>query len=543
MNRKIAILAFGFWLVILSNISWPAMAAELEAKPSNYRKLLSTLRPGDTVNMAPGKYLRLTITGLNGTPTAWIKIKGPTSGAPAIILGESGYNTVEIVNSSFVAIQDLRIDSRGIPGAFGISAGGGERNLTHDILIEGNILVGQNGEQQTDGISTKTPTWGWIIRNNQILGAGTGLYLGDSDGTQPFVNGLIENNLIKDTIGYSMEIKDQISIPAIQGMPTEPRSTIIRDNVFIKDDRPSPEGDRPNVLVGAFPNSGAGSLNLYDIYGNFFFHNHREALFQGSGRISLHDNIFVDGPHDYPAVVLMRQNFPLKVAYVYNNTVYTTERGIYFETPALVADAVIGNLVFGSAPITGSIRRSSDNLVGSVASAPDYVNSPSFELSSMDFYPRTGKCRGTAIDLGQFPADTGFAVDFNGTSKTQAKGAVVFRGAYAGDGTNPGWRLQAAIKPTGQASSGTTGAEGRTAPAINKAGRLNNFEFGSETGTKDSAVSAFCRGRKSAPRMDACRPRPDDAHAAGLLLREAAARAKPAPTERRDCSSVARPSG
>jgi len=459
MNGKIAILTAGLSVVLLSSTTRQVTAAELKANPSSYRKLLSSLKPGDTVNLAPGKYSRLTIAGLSGTTTAWITIKGPPSGPPAIIVGESGHNTVEIVNSSFVAIENLRIDSRGIPGAFGISAGGGKRNLTHDIRIEGNILVGQNGDQQTDGISTKTPTWGWIIRNNQILGAGTGLYLGDSDGTQPFVHGLIENNLIKDTIGYNMEIKDQISIPAIRGIPTEPISTIIRNNVFIKDDRPSPDGDRPNLLVGAFPPAGPGSLNLYEIYGNYFFHNHREALFQGSGRVSLHDNIFVDGPHNYPAVVFMHQNFPLKVAYVYNNTVYTAERGIYVETPALVADAVIGNLVFASDPITGSIRRSSDNLVGSVTSAPDYVNSPSFELGSMDFYPRAGKCQGKAIDLSPFQAEADSTVDFNGTFKTQSKGAVVFRGAYAGDGANPGWRLQAAIKPSRVPSSGTSGAQ------------------------------------------------------------------------------------
>ena len=231
-----------------------AMAAEIKVGPSNYRKLLPTLKPGDTMSLAPGKYSGLTITDLNGTPTAWITIKGPTSGPPALILGKPDSNTVEIVNSSFVAIESLRIDSRGFPGVFGISAKGGDGNLTHDIRIEGNILVGQNGDQQTDGISTKTSTWGWIIRNNQILGAGTGLYLGNSDGTQPFVSGLIENNLIMDTIGYNMEIKDQVSIPAIRGMPTEPTSTIIRNNVFIKDDRPSPDGDRPNLLVGAFPN-------------------------------------------------------------------------------------------------------------------------------------------------------------------------------------------------------------------------------------------------------------------------------------------------
>lgn len=486
MNRRLAILAASFWMVLSSNLC-RAMAAEIKVSPSNYRKLLPTLKPGDTMSLAPGKYSGLTITDLNGTPTAWITIKGPTSGPPALILGKPDSNTVEIVNSSFVAIESLRIDSRGFPGVFGISAKGGDGNLTHDIRIEGNILVGQNGDQQTDGISTKTSTWGWIIRNNQILGAGTGLYLGNSDGMQPFVSGLIENNLIMDTIGYNMEIKDQVFIPAIRGMPTDTTSTIIRNNVFIKDDKPSPDGDRPNLLVGAFPNSGTGSLNLYEIYGNLFFHNHREALFQGSGRISLHDNIFVDGPHDYPAVVLRRQNFPLKVAYVYNNTVYTAGQGIYFGTQALGADAVIGNLVFASAPITGSIIRASDNLVASVASATHYVNSPSFDLGSMDLYPRTGKCQGAAIDLSRFHTDADFARDFNDTSKSQAKGAVVFRGAYAGDGANPGWRLQAAIKPSGVSSSGTTGGQDGTGPAIDGSGRLNKIERGCATGTQKNA--------------------------------------------------------
>jgi hypothetical protein len=554
-NKTIAVLAVGFWVLTLSNMARPVFAAEIEANPSHYREVLSTLKAGDTMNLAPGRYPRLIVSGLNGSPTAWITIKGPTLGPPAVITGESGYNTVEILNSSFVAIENLRVDSLGIPGAFGISAKGGSRNVTHDILIEGNTLVGQSGNQQTDGISTKTPTWGWIIRNNQILGAGTGVYLGDSDGTQPFVNGLIENNLIKDTIGYNMEIKDQISIPEIQGMPAEPTSTIIRNNVFIKNDWPSPDGNRPNLLVGAFPMAGIGSHNLYEIYGNFFLHNHRDALFQGSGRISLHDNIFVDGPPDYPAVVLRRQNFPLRVAYVYNNTVYTTERGIYFGTPAIDDDAVVGNLVFASAAITGAILHSSGNLAGTLASAPLYVTSPSFNVSSMDFYPRAGKCQGKAIDLRPFKMEADFDRDFNGSPKAQAKRGVVFRGAYAGDGTNPGWRLQAAVKPSSEPPSRMTGAEGRIDPTLGRIGtnfdslllilplRSDDFEIGNATRKKDSTVSAFCRGRKLACCMDGCRPPPADAYAAGLLLWQPAAGSKPAAAERRDRSSVAWPSG
>ena len=435
-------------LVVTWNIAQPGAAADIDADPSNCQALLRTLTPGDTLHLAPGNYSRLTVTNLNGTRTDYITITGPAKGLPAIILGARGHNTIEIANSSHVTISNLTIDSRGIPGVFGVSARGGEDNVTHDIRIENNVFIGQNGNQQTDGISTKTPTWGWVIRKNRILGAGTGLYLGDSDGTQPFVHGLIENNLIKDTIGYDMEIKDQISIPPVSGMPAEPTSTIIRNNVFIKNDQPSPDGDRPNVLVGAFPPDGLGSLNMYEVYGNLFFHNHREALFQASGRVTVHDNIFVDGPYLYPAVVLRKHNFSLKLAYFYNNTVYTSGRGIYFGTGVVIADAVIGNLIFALTPISGVITRQANNIVDTVENAKRYLKSPSFDIGSFDFFPLPMKCRGGVIDLSAFHSDTDYALDFNGTPKAEAKRGVVFRGAYAGDSANPGWQLQADIKPT-----------------------------------------------------------------------------------------------
>ena len=423
-------------------------AAEvIQADAATYRVKLSTLKPGDTLSLAAGKYPRLFITELNGTESAWITITGPPKDTPAVIVGAEGHNTVEIVNSSYVAIENLRIDSRGIAGAFGISAKGREENVTHHIRVEANTLVGQNGGQQTDGISTKTPTWGWIIRSNRIIGAGTGLYLGDSDGSQPFVNGLIENNLIRDTIGYNMEIKYQTSIPDTPGMPTGPTSTIIRNNVFIKDDQRSPNGDRPNVLVGTFPATGAGSLHSYEIYGNLFVHNHREALFQGAGRISLHDNIFIDGPYTYPAVVLSKREGPLKVALVYNNTIYTSGKGIYFGTRAEIYDQVVGNLVFAATPISGPVMLQSGNIVDSIEKASTYVKSPSFNWDSMDFYPLSGKCQGGPIDLSDVHTDSDYSVDFNGTPKVQAKGAVVYRGAYAGEAVNPGWQLQADVKP------------------------------------------------------------------------------------------------
>ena len=255
-------------LLCLLSVSLTLCAANYQANPTNYRTQLSLLQPGDTLVLASGTYTRLNIAGLNGAPSAWITITGPDLGSPAIIATDSTCcNTVEIANSSYLAIKNLTIDSKGFRSVFGISAHGAS-NRTHDILIENNLLIGQNASQQTVGISTKTPTWGWIIRHNTIIGAGTGIYLGDSNGGLPFVGGVIEDNLIENTIGYNMQIKHQHSRPAMAGMPTGPDTTIIRHNVFIKNDQGSPDGDRPNVLLGGFPNSGAGSTDLYQVYGN-----------------------------------------------------------------------------------------------------------------------------------------------------------------------------------------------------------------------------------------------------------------------------------
>ena len=428
----------------------PSLAAKLcsgsrevrriNADPSTYKSILPTLRPGDTMFMAGGRYPRLEISNLKGLSSRCVAITGPSVGPPAVIEGAPGFNTVEIVDSSYVALKNLVIDSRGIPGAFGVSARKVVSWPTHHVLIEGNTFVGQGSVQQTTAISTKIPTWGWVIRRNRILGAGTGIYLGNSDGSSPFVAGIIEDNLIQDPIGYCMQIKYQLARPPLRGMPTVPSKTTIRDNVFIKNDQPSPDGDRPNLLVGGFPDSGPGSSDLYEIYRNFFYHNPREALFQASGRVSFHDNILVDG--QYAAAAFCNHDLPLKVAYVHNNTIYTNRDGIRFENEA-ENDAVMGNFIFAATPISGPIRRQHDNIVDTVANAAHYVNSPSLALESMDFYPRPGHAQGPPLDTFACQNELDCSLDFNQT----AKGTLTFRGAYAGAGINPGWQLQAAIKP------------------------------------------------------------------------------------------------
>ncbi|MEO6828193.1 MAG: hypothetical protein ABI164_00165 [Acidobacteriaceae bacterium] len=433
--------------------SMVVQARVIQANPANVKSLLTTLSPGDTLVLAPGIYDHLDLYNLTGTPQRWITVTGAESpeGTGAAVISENDCcNTVEIKNSSYLAVENLRIDSEGVEGVFGISAGGGLKNLVHDILIQGNILIGQNVGQQTDGISTKTPTWNWTIRENKILGAGTGMYLGNSDGSDPFVHGVIENNLVQDPIGYCMQIKDQKTWPSVPGLPTGPTTTIIRNNTFIKSDGPSPDGDRPNLYVGGYPDSGPGSTNMYEVYGNFFDHNPREALLQVTGRVSIHDNLLVDG--QYTAVEVANHKFSgitnvVKLVYLYNNTIYTSQNGIEFDSPAQEGSAAVGNVIFAATPITGTVTSESNNLTDAVANAGNYLAAPTFILGQMNFYPLPGKVEGAPLPLNLVSSDTDYNLDFNGIQKDKFSGQPVFRGAYAGEGVNPGWKVQAGIKP------------------------------------------------------------------------------------------------
>jgi hypothetical protein len=92
------------------------------ADPSNYRRMLPRLVPGDTLVLAAGEYPRLTIANLAGAPGRCITITGPAGERSAVIFGETGNKTVEIIDSSYIVVSNLVIDGRGLPGADGIKA-------------------------------------------------------------------------------------------------------------------------------------------------------------------------------------------------------------------------------------------------------------------------------------------------------------------------------------------------------------------------------------------------------------------------------------
>ena len=396
--------------------------------------------------LASGSYPFLNVNGLNGIPQAWITITGPATGPPARIFANSTCcNTVQITNSSYVAITNLTVDSQSLAYIDGINAHDDISNLTHDILIEGNTLTGQDANQQTCGISTKTPTWGWIIRNNVINGAGTGVYLGNSDGSDPFVGGILEDNLIENTIGYDTEIKFQNPRPTVTGMPTGQSFTIIRNNVFIKNDQVS-SGWRPAQSAGRIFSRQWPWYHRHvrDLWQFLLPQSPRGTAAGRRARVSIHDNVFVDGIPLLPSIWKWIDG-NLQIACLYNNTVYSPTYGFYFGAPITVDGSITGNLILAATPISGSVP-TSNNITDTLANAASYVTAPSLALGSMNFFPLPGHVTGAPLDLSKFTGDVDYSIDFNGNPKGVP---AVFRGAYAGAGPNPGWPLQAAVKPTG----------------------------------------------------------------------------------------------
>jgi hypothetical protein len=428
-----------------------AFAATINADPTDYQTKADGLVAGDTLVLAAGSYPDgLDLFDLAGTSALPITITGPASGT-ATFLGDTGVtrNTIEIRNSSYLVIKDLTIDGQDVAGIDGIKAGGGATDYTHHIRIEGCTIIGHGGSQQTVGISTKCNAWGWEIVGNVIEGAGTGLYLGNSDGTMPFVGGLIEGNRVYDPEGYCMEIKHQDAWPSTGGFPSTDAITTIRHNVWIKTDRASGSGDRPSVLVGGFPESGTGSGSHYEIYGNLFASNPRESLLQCCGRVAIHDNLFV-GNLDQSAIYLSdHSGHTLKDAWIYTNSINDGRRGINFINNTTGDDPCVGNLIFTSSDGSAlGIRNGTpgtqvDNVIAAAASAATYVVTPGTTLGFFDFYPKTGQCQGSALDLSAFASHADHDRDFNGDDK----GGFLFRGCYAGEQPNPGWQPDNTNKP------------------------------------------------------------------------------------------------
>ncbi len=445
--KELVIISF---LTLIFGIN--ANAQLIHADPSNYRTLLPTLSPGDTLLLAPGNYPdRLNINDINGTAQQRIVIKG--SGDATVFLGDPCCNTVSIRTSSYVTIRDFKIDGLNINYIDAVKAEGSQGNWAHNITIENLLIVGHGANQQTNGISTKCPTWDWIIRGCTIDGAGTGMYLGNSDGEQPFVNGIIEYNLIKNTIGYNLQVKRQnAGSRNVAGMKLNGK-TIIRHNVFSKQQNASSgSSSRPNLLVGHFPPSGDGVDDYYEIYGNFFWQNPSESLFQGTANLAFYNNICVNTAGGSGISIIVHQGFQPRDIRIFHNTIVGDQNwGIrLLDTDANYQKYVYGNAVFSdhSTPIRivgngASTANLLDNTVDMMSNANNYVNNFSNNISEIDLYPKDGSSLYSSfIPNDLFLNYTDHSKDFNSDLRSWH-----FRGAYSGSGINEAWSLAIEKKP------------------------------------------------------------------------------------------------
>jgi hypothetical protein len=414
----------------------PAIGGVIDATPANYRTALGNLKAGDTLRLASGTYTEsLPLQGLNGAAGQPIIIVGPEDRS-AVFQGQSCCNTVQFDDSSYIEVRNLTLDGMHRPEPFGVDTSG----PSHHITIENLKIINYDADQAMIGISTKAVAWNWVIRRNTIIGAGTGMYLGNSDGSAAFVAGTIENNLIMDTLGYNIEIKHQNPRPTNVGLPTGNSRTIIRHNVFSKSGNSSGGGlARPNLLVGHFPLSGAGVNDRYEIYGNFFYRNPVEALFQGEGNLILHDNVFVNDVGD--AIHVMPHNDVPREVQIFNNTIVARDDGLRVSGLASgYTQRLVGNVVYSGNSVTGPNQ--SNNVIGAYSAATTTLNAPTAALGTLDLFPKSGQLTGSPIDLTTFAEFVDSSKDFDGRARTG-----VHRGAYEGDGTNTGWKLSLTIKP------------------------------------------------------------------------------------------------
>jgi hypothetical protein len=329
-----------------------ARAVDYSAGPEDYRDYLSRLVPGDRLLLQAGDYTRgLPLRGLEGSTGQAIVIEGPPQDPRARFLARPGANTVSLVNVRHVSLRNLELDGRNLP-VDAVKAEG-HAHFAHYVTLENLHIHDHAASQQNVGISTKCPAFGWVVRGNRIERVGTGMYFGDSDGSDPFVAGVIEDNRVTGTLGYNLQIKHQKARPADLPESGVRHDTVIRRNFFSRESAVPGASARPNVLVGHFPVAGEGSEDRYLIHGNLFWHNPSEALIQAEGRVALYDNVFINDSGD--AIRIQPHNDVPRDMTIFSNTVLASGVGIRVRQAdgAAYRQRVIANVVAAATPLLG----------------------------------------------------------------------------------------------------------------------------------------------------------------------------------------------
>lgn len=409
--------------LLLAGLASAGLAADYHAGPEDYRAYLSRLAAGDRLVLRAGDYGRgLPLHKLEGRADAPIVVEGPASGPRARFLARPGANTLSLLDVRHVVIRNLELDGRNLP-VDAVKAEGHAR-FAHFVTLENLHIHDHAASQQSVGISSKCPAFGWVVRGNRIERVGTGMYFGDSDGSDPFVAGLIEGNHVSDTLGYSLQIKHQRARPADMPEADARHDTVIRRNLFAKAGSLPVPGDktatlRPNVLVGHFPVGGPGGEDRYLIHGNLFWQNPGEALLQGEGNLAVYNNVFVNRLG--PAVRIQPHNDIPRQVEVFHNTVLARDEGIALrqrESAPEYGQHVVRNIVFAGRPLLGGEQMY--NTIGTWASAGRYLVRPFAERTVLDVSPLDDRARAKTLAPSDWATLPESAADIDGRPRTDA---------------------------------------------------------------------------------------------------------------------------
>ena len=373
-------------------------AAEYRASADDYLEHVHRLQPGDRLQLEAGDYRQgLSLHNLSGRAGQPIVIEAANPEAPPRFIARPGANTISLVNARYLVLRHLELDGRNIP-VDAVKAEGHSRFA--DFITLDNLFIHDHAaSQQNVGISTKCPAFGWVVKGNRIERVGTGMYFGDSDGSDPFVAGVIEDNHVTDTLGYNLQIKHQKARPAGMQELGAQHDTLIRRNFFSKASTlPGPD-PRPNVLLGHFPLTGEGSQDRYLLYGNFFWQNPSEALFQGEGNIALYSNVFIN--RSGSAIHVQPHNDVPRHVDIFQNTVVAQDAGIVLRNPEVglaYPQRVTANLTFAARPL--SSPGWAGNLTGQYDIAARHLRKPFANLAEIDVAPRHTLTAITSIPSG-----------------------------------------------------------------------------------------------------------------------------------------------
>lgn len=384
-------------------------AADYRVDAQNYRDYLRRLQPGDRLLLVSGDYRQgLPLHNLSGRAGQPIVIEAVDPAVPPRFIARPRANTVSLVNVRHLVLRHLELDGRNQP-VDAVKAEGHSRYADH-ITLESLHIHDHAASQQNVGISTKCPALGWVVRGNRIERVGTGMYFGDSDGSDPFVGGVIEANRVAQTLGYNLQIKHQSTRPAEYA---DRYDTVIRYNVFSKSGTVAGPQARPNVLLGHVPLRGAGSGDRYLVYGNLFMHNPSEALLQAEGRVAVYDNVFINGSGD--AIHIQPHNDVPRDMAIFSNTVLASGTGILVRQGKGTAwrQRVIANVVAATSPVLGG--EAAHNVT--LAYRPDFLNLAAAELTARllaDVPPPDRLPAALASELAAYP-------DWQGASRPGAR--------------------------------------------------------------------------------------------------------------------------